>query len=90
MQQQLDLDLAKAFKNIQLELAEIDVNFIAMVVGLIKERATFVSDFWGLSHFFFTAPKSYDEKASKKLLKKALLRFLIKLSTLLIPQTILR
>ncbi|MDP5082350.1 MAG: glutamate--tRNA ligase [Winogradskyella sp.] len=69
MQQQLDLDLGEQFKSIRPELAEIDVNYIALVVGLIKERATFVSDFWDLSHFFFKAPESYDEKASKKALK---------------------
>jgi glutamyl-tRNA synthetase len=70
MQQQLDLDLAEQFKAIRPELSDIDVNYIALVVGLIKERATFVNDFWDLSHFFFTAPKSYDEKASKKALKE--------------------
>ncbi|MFD1062599.1 glutamate--tRNA ligase [Winogradskyella litorisediminis] len=70
MQQQLDLDLAESFKAERSELAEIDVNYIALVVGLIKERATFVSDFWDLSHFFFSAPTSYDEKASKKTLKE--------------------
>ncbi|WP_045470614.1 glutamate--tRNA ligase [Winogradskyella sp. PG-2] len=70
MQQQLDLDLAEQFKTSQSELAEIDVNYIALVVGLIKERATFVGDFWDLSHFFFTSPTSYDEKASKKALKE--------------------
>lgn len=48
---------------------DIDVNYISLVIGLIKERATFISDFWGLSHFFFTAPTSYDEKASKKAFK---------------------
>lgn len=48
---------------------DIDVNYVEMVVALIKERATFVSDFWDLSHFFFTAPQSYDEKASKKAFK---------------------
>lgn len=36
------------------------------VVSLIKERATFVSDFWDLSSFFFEAPTEYDTKASKK------------------------
>jgi glutamyl-tRNA synthetase len=70
MQQQLDLDLAEQFKALQPELADIDVNYIALGVGLIKERATFVSDFWDLSHFFFTAPTSYDEKASKKAIKE--------------------
>ena len=39
---------------------------IEKVVGLIKERATFVSDFWELSKFFFEAPAQYDEKALKK------------------------
>ena len=70
MQQQLDLDLAEQFKAIKPELSDIDVNYIALSVGLIKERATFVNDFWDLSHFFFTAPTSYDEKASKKALKE--------------------
>ncbi|QNK76837.1 glutamate--tRNA ligase [Winogradskyella sp. PAMC22761] len=70
MQQQLDLHLAEQFKTMQPELAEMDVNYIALAVGLIKERATFVSDFWNLSHFFFTTPTSFDEKASKKALKE--------------------
>ncbi|TXE19122.1 glutamate--tRNA ligase [Psychroserpens burtonensis] len=48
---------------------DIDINYIEMVVALVKERATFVSDFWDLSHFFFTAPLSYDEKATKKSIK---------------------
>ena len=69
MQQQLDLDLAEQFKAAQPELTEIDVSYIALVVGLIKERATFVNDFWSLSHFFFSAPTTFDEKASKKALK---------------------
>ncbi|MFK7832156.1 MAG: glutamate--tRNA ligase [Winogradskyella sp.] len=69
MQQQLDLDLAEQFKTMQPELSAIDTNYIALVIGLVKERATFVGDFWDLSHFFFTAPTSYDEKASKKAIK---------------------
>lgn len=39
------------------------------VCALIKERATFVSDFWELSAYFFTAPSSYDEKSVKKFWK---------------------
>ena len=35
------------------------------IVSLIKERANFVSEFWEMSDFFFQAPTSYDEKASK-------------------------
>ncbi len=70
MQQQLDLDLAEQFRIDKPELAEIDINYIALVVGLIKERASFVSDFWDLSHFFFNAPTSYNEKAAKKAWKE--------------------
>ena len=36
------------------------------VVNLIKERAVFVEDFWGLSNFFFQNPTEYNSKASKK------------------------
>jgi glutamyl-tRNA synthetase len=70
MQEQHNDVLAESFKNHKPELADIDVQYIAMVIDLIKERATFVSDFWDLSHFFFTAPTSYDEKASKKAFKE--------------------
>ncbi|WP_299521466.1 glutamate--tRNA ligase [Winogradskyella sp.] len=70
MQQQLDFELAEQFKSTQLELSDIDVNYVALVVGLIKERATFVNEFWDLSHFFFVAPKTYDEKALKKAIKE--------------------
>lgn len=38
---------------------------LAHIVALIKDRAHFVSEFWELSDYFFVAPDSYDEKASK-------------------------
>jgi len=64
--QQNDADLAKSFAPI---LAEKDIvvseNVLKKIVSLIKERAHFVSEFWDLSDFFFVAPTSYDEKASK-------------------------
>ena len=43
-----------------------DKESVANIIGLIKERATFVSDFWELSKFFFAAPTEYNAKASKK------------------------
>jgi len=43
-----------------------DIIYITKVVSLIKERATFVNDFWSLSNFFFKTPTEYDAKASKK------------------------
>ena len=45
---------------------EKDLQYVTKVVSLIKERATFVKDFWDLSSFFFMAPTVYDEKAVKK------------------------
>ncbi|WP_336066821.1 glutamate--tRNA ligase [Mesoflavibacter sp. CH_XMU1404-2] len=69
MQDQSNDDLAEAFKQNHDSLKDIDVNYISMVVGLIKERATFVNDFWDLSNFFFVAPTEYDEKAFKKAIK---------------------
>ncbi|GAA4942055.1 glutamate--tRNA ligase [Algibacter agarivorans] len=66
MQEQDNDVLAKAFKSAHPELEPIDVNYISLVVGLIKPRATFVSDFWELSSFFFAAPKTFVEKAAKK------------------------
>ena len=70
MQEQNNDELAEVFKSLQPDLTDIDLNYLSMAIGLIKERATFVSDFWNLSHFFFVAPTSYDEKASKKALKE--------------------
>ncbi|WP_104735117.1 glutamate--tRNA ligase [Hanstruepera ponticola] len=70
MQEQRDDELATDFKTIQPELDEVDVNYISMVVALIKERANFVSDFWELSHFFFETPTDLDEKAVKKAWKE--------------------
>ncbi len=40
--------------------------YVGKVCGMIKERATFVSDFWNLSSYFFVAPTSYDEKVVQK------------------------
>jgi glutamyl-tRNA synthetase len=55
---------SESFKSFN--FAQDDKNYVVKVVSLIKERATFVSDFWNLSNFFFQAPTSYDAKASKK------------------------
>ncbi len=66
MQEQHDDVLAQTFKAIQPELETIDVNYVSLVVGLIKERANFITDFWELSHFFFETPTELDEKAVKK------------------------
>jgi glutamyl-tRNA synthetase len=63
---QNDADLAESFSPILAEKG-VDVSKydVTRIVSLIKERAHFVSEFWDLTDFFFQAPTSYDEKASK-------------------------
>ena len=68
MQMQYDEDLAEDFQKSRPELRGIDVNYITLVVAMIKERATFISDFWDLSSFFFEAPQKYDEKSFAKIM----------------------
>lgn len=48
------------------ETIETSKAYVQKVVGLIKERASFVSDFWELGGYFFEAPSEYNEKAVKK------------------------
>jgi glutamyl-tRNA synthetase len=45
---------------------EADDDFIDRVVELVKDRSTFVSNFWEQSHFFFQPPESYDLDIVKK------------------------
>ena len=39
---------------------------LTKIIGLIKERANFIADFWEQSYFFFVTPTSYEEKAVQK------------------------
>lgn len=63
---QNDANLAKTFSPILEEKGfSTPIEVTTRIVSLIKERANFVSEFWDLTDFFFQAPTSYDEKASK-------------------------
>nr|WP_315154791.1 glutamate--tRNA ligase [uncultured Flavobacterium sp.] len=68
LMKQNDTVLAEEFTKI-IELKHLNRYFslaeMTKIVSLIKDRADFVSDFWEMSDFFFIAPTSYDEKASK-------------------------
>ena len=68
LMKQEDLVLAEQFSQI-IESKDLNRYFslvdLAKIVSLIKERADFVSEFFEMSDFFFIAPTSYDEKASK-------------------------
>ena len=65
LQEQTNESLTKAFAPILVEKGIATSLDVLKIVSLIKERANFVSEFWELSDYFFVAPTSYDEKASK-------------------------
>jgi len=65
LQKQSDEKLADLFQKVLIE-REISTSLdVKRIVSLNKERANFVNDLWDLTDYFFVAPTSYDEKASK-------------------------
>ncbi|SNR40808.1 glutamyl-tRNA synthetase [Lutibacter agarilyticus] len=67
MMKKNNAELAELFAEILTEKGiVVEKEYTEKVVSLIKERATFVADFWDLSNFFFENPTEYDAKASKK------------------------
>lgn len=60
-----DEELLQILKSSDLNLTLSDEKLLK-VVHLMKERATFPKDIYENGKFFFEAPSSYDEKASKK------------------------
>lgn len=67
MQMKTDEELAKSFNQFLLEKGiEKEFDFIVKVVGMLKERATFIPDLWEQGAYFFIAPTEYDEKTVKK------------------------
>ncbi len=90
LQQKPDTELAEMFVpilseklNIPLPDEQFNIHFLTKVISLIKERATFVTDFWELSNFFFVAPTSFDPKAVKKQWKETTPELMVQLITIL-------
>ncbi len=84
MQQKSNTELAEKFTPIICEKGiSVEEDFVIKVVSLIKERATFVNDFWDLSSFFFEAPTEFDAKASKKSWKERTADLMQELTTVI-------
>lgn len=49
---------------------EFSYEYLMKVVTLLKERASFVNDFWEQGRYFFMEPQNYEEKAAKKAWKE--------------------
>ncbi|PKO98593.1 MAG: glutamate--tRNA ligase [Bacteroidetes bacterium HGW-Bacteroidetes-8] len=43
-----------------------EFNYVASAVEMIRERASFVNEFWGLCDYLFCAPQNYDMKVKEK------------------------
>ncbi|RAR72875.1 glutamate--tRNA ligase [Flavobacterium aciduliphilum] len=65
LQKQSDERLVKDFEKILEEKGIQTLLNIRKITTILKERADFVSDLWELSDYFFVAPTTYDEKATK-------------------------
>ena len=63
MHHKTDEELAELFQPILLANG---VETSAELAGIMKERATFISDLWDLTSYFFVAPTTYEEKQTKK------------------------
>jgi glutamyl-tRNA synthetase len=44
----------------------VDIKDLETLVGMVKERVSFVKDIWEQTDFFFKAPESYDQEVIKK------------------------
>ncbi len=61
--------------NINIENKE----YIAKVIELVKERASFVSELWQHSYFFFKTPEEYDAKTVKKRWKQGIKEVIVEI-----------
>ena len=67
MHRKSDAELAALFQPILREHGVVVSDEIAgRAAGIMKERATFITDLWDLTSYFFIAPHEYDEKQVKK------------------------
>lgn len=67
MQTKSDKELAGLYKAFLVEKGvNVSADYTERVVGMLKERATFLPDMWEQGYYFFQAPETYDEKTVKK------------------------
>ncbi len=60
-------ELAKLFIPILKQKGiDAEILHVTKIVGLVKERVSFVNELWEQSYFFFNAPTEYDQKVIKK------------------------
>lgn len=63
---ELALLLVPTLKEHGVELDAANKDYVARVIGLVKERCQRIPELWAQSSFFFIAPESYDERTVSK------------------------
>lgn len=67
IQEMSNEEAAKQFMPILKEHGvETDQAYVEKVVGMMKDRVSFIKELWDVCSFFFVAPTEYDEKTRKK------------------------
>ncbi|TAL81304.1 MAG: glutamate--tRNA ligase [Bacteroidetes bacterium] len=61
----------------------LDIIELEILIGLVKERVSFVKDIWDQTDFFFKAPEAYDQEVIKKRWKDDSASLLAELRSLL-------
>jgi glutamyl-tRNA synthetase len=66
LQKMTDTELAGLIApSLTTKLLHLDKSLLLTIIGLVKNRMTFVHEFWDQASFFYFAPESYDEKSVK-------------------------
>ena len=61
-----DEELSKEFQKSESRIQNQNFEYVKKVCSLIKEKATFVNEFWSLGSYFFEEPQNYDAEVIKK------------------------
>ena len=66
LQKMTDTELAEIITpSLTTKLLQLDKSLLLTIIGLVKNRMTFVHEFWEQASFFFFPPENYDEKSVK-------------------------
>lgn len=75
--------LAELFMPVLMEKGiHLDCERLETIVGLVKDRVSFVSELWTQTSFFFEAPTCYDEKVIQKRWKDGVPEFMKELAAM--------
>lgn len=79
-----DTELAMQFREeLRARGFHFDINELETLIGLVKERVSFVKDLWNETDFFFIAPQTYDQEVIKKRWKEDTPALMKELKTIL-------